>query len=217
MTHASDAMWSRGAVAHTVINPPQAPVYQYPPDNNAPGTGGPRGRFPRFLLLLIAGIAILGLGIGGGWALRGTTTPGAIAPAPTEAAPITAAAGGLSPAQAKQQACDGYATLGAQWSSGAKAWHNAVVKAGPGWSWSDPAIKAETDKFFPAQSEIVIRLRALISPQTPPTVASAINGYAGAVLSFAAIQNSDTTGAVIDSKLDAIDNAADVVIRECGI
>ncbi|SIA23367.1 hypothetical protein [Mycobacteroides abscessus] len=217
MTHASDAMWSRGAVAHTVINPPQAPVYQYPPDNNAPGTGGPRGRIPRFLLLLIAGIAILGLGIGGGWALRGATTPGAIAPSPTEAAPSTAAAGGLSPTQAKQQACDGYSTLGAQWSSGYHDWYASVSSVGQGWTWANPTVKAATDKFFPLQSQIANSLRALVTPATPAPVGKAINDYASAILSYAATQNTDTPSSEMDARMDRINAAADVVIRECGI
>lgn len=198
-----------------MASPPQpGPVYQH---GDAPYASRPRSRF----LLLIAGVAIIGIGIGVvcGWVLRGSTTQAAIAPPPTEAAASTAATadGGLTPAQAKQQACDGYSALGAQWSSNAKEWHSAVIQAGPGWSWSDPTIKAETDKFFPAQSEIAIKFRDLVGPQTPPTVVSAINDYAAALLSFATIQNSNTTGAVIDSKLDAINNAADIVIRVCGI
>ncbi|SKK33333.1 hypothetical protein [Mycobacteroides abscessus] len=193
--------------------PPPGPVYQH---DDAPYPGPRRGRF----LLLIAGVAIIGIVIGVicGWALRSTTTQDATAPTPTEAATSTAAtASALTPAQAKQQACDGYSALGAQWSSGAEKWHNAVVQAGPGWSWSDPAVKNETDTFFPAQSEIAIKLRSLVNPQTPSAVASAIDDYASALLSFAAIQNSNTTGAVIDSKMDTINASADVVIRECGI
>ncbi|SKU62186.1 hypothetical protein [Mycobacteroides abscessus] len=217
MTHASDAMWSRGAVAHTVINPPQAPVYQYPPDNNAPGTGGPRGRIPRFLLLLIAGIAILGLGIGGGWALRGATTPGAIAPSPTEAAPSTAAAGGLSPAQAKQQACNGYATLGAQWSSGYKDWVKATQAAGENWQWDNPGVKAATDKFFPAQTDIVVRMRALITPETPPDVARAINDFGGAILHFAAAQGDGSNGTEINKRVDAVDATGRTADSACGL
>lgn len=199
-----------------VSPPPPGPVYQH---NDTPCAGPPRGRFPRYFLLLIGCIAILGIGIGVvcGWALRGMTTQNAIAPTATAPASTAAAAGGTTTAQAKQQACDGYSALGAQWSSGAKEWHNVVVQAGPGWSWADPAIKAETDKFFPAQSEIAVKLRALVGPQTPPAVASAINDYAAALLSFAAIQNSNTTGVVIDSKLDTINNAADIVVRQCGI
>lgn len=192
-----------------MTSPP--PVHQ---NGDAPYASRRRGRF----LLLIAGVAIGGIGIGVvcGWMLRGATIHDAISP--TEAAAGTAAAGGgPSPAQAKQQACEGYSALGAQWSSHAKEWHSAVIQAGPGWSWSDPLIKAETDKFFPAQSEIAIKLRDLLGPQTPPTVVSAINDYAAALLSFAAIQNSDTSGAAIDSKFDAINSAADVVIRVCGI
>lgn len=214
MTHASDAMWSRGAVAHTVINPPQAPVYQYPPDNNAPGTGGPRGRFPRFLLLLIAGIAILGIGIGGGWALRGTTTPGAIAPAPTEAAPSTAAAGGLSPAQAKQQACNAYQTLGNQWSNAYQQWLAALPKP---WSWSDPAVQAATTRFDATATQVAAQLAALIDPKTPNDVASAITDVRLQIVNLAASHGQTSTGAETDAKLDAVDRSMAAANRVCGI
>lgn len=214
MTHASDAMWSRGAVAHTVINPPQAPVYQYPPDNNAPGTGGPRGRFPRFLLLLIAGIAILGIGIGGGWALRGTTTPGAIAPSPTEAAPSTAAPGGLSPAQAKQQACNAYQTLGNQWSNAYQQWLAALPKP---WSWSDPAVQAATTRFDATATQVAAQLAALIDPKTPNDVASAITDVRLQIVNLAASHGQTSTGAETDAKLDAVDRSMAAANRVCGI
>lgn len=214
MTHASDAMWSRGAVAHTVINPPQAPVYQYPPDNNAPGAGGPRGRFPRFLLLLIAGIAILGIGIGGGWALRGTTTPGAIAPAPTEAAPTTAAAGGLSPAQAKQQSCNAYQTLGNQWSNAYQQWLTALPKP---WSWSDPAVQAATTRFDATATQVAAQLAALIDPNTPNDVASAITDVRLQIVNLAASHGQTSTGAETDAKLDAVDRSMANANRVCGI
>ncbi|WP_255802289.1 hypothetical protein [Mycobacteroides abscessus] len=214
MTHASDAMWARGAVAHTVINPPQAPVYQYPPDNNAPGTGGPHGRFPRFLLLLIAGIAILGIGIGGGWALRGTTTPGAIAPSPTEAAPSTAAPGGLSPAQAKQQACNAYQTLGNQWSNAYQQWLAALPKP---WSWSDPAVQAATTRFDATATQVAAQLAALIDPKTPNDVASAITDVRLQIVNLAASHGQTSTGAETDAKLDAVDRSMAAANRVCGI
>ncbi len=219
MTHASDAMWARGAVAHTVINPPQAPVYQYPPDNNAPGDGGPRGRFPRFLLLLIAGIAILGLGIGGGWALRGATTPGAttpgaIAPSPTEAAPSTATAGGLSPAQAKQQACNAYQTLGNQWSNAYQQWLAALPKP---WSWSDPAVQAATTRFDATATQVAAQLAALIDPKTPNDVASAITDVRLQIINLAASHGQTSTGAETDAKLDAVDRSMAAANRVCGI
>lgn len=107
-----------------MTSPP--PVHQ---NGDAPYASRRRDRF----LLLIAGVAIGGIGIGVvcGWMLRGARIHDAIVPSPTEAAAGTAAAGGgLTPAQAKQQACDGYSALGAQWSSGYHDWYGSVSSVG---------------------------------------------------------------------------------------
>ncbi|MDO2986939.1 hypothetical protein P5V30_20625 [Mycobacteroides abscessus subsp. abscessus] len=192
--------------------PPPGPVYHH---GDAPYAGRPRG-----FLLLIAGVAIIGIGIGVvcGWTLRGATIHDAIAPTPTEAAAGTAAAvGGPSPAQAKQQACDGYSALGAQWSSGYHDWYRSVSSVGQGWTWANPTVKAATDKFFPLQSQIANSLRGLVTPETPAPVSKAINDYASAILTYAATQNTDIPSSEMDARMDRINSAADEVIRVCGI
>lgn len=191
------------------------PGYQNLPDNSTHGASGRRHR-PRYSFLLIAGIATLGIGIGigCGWALRGGTTHGAVAP--TLAAPPVAA-GGLSPAQAKQQACNGYATLGAQWSSGYRDWVKATKAAGENWQWDSPGVKAATDKFFPAQTDIVVRMRVLITPQTPPAVASAINDFGGAILHFAAAQGDGSNGTEINKRVDEVDATGHTADSACGL
>lgn len=188
------------------------PVSNYPPDNSTPVASG-RRRLPRYFFFLIAEIATLGIGIGCGWALRGTTPQGATAP--TLAAP-TVAAGGLSPEQAKQQACNAYAALGAQWSGGYRDWVMAAKAAGENWQWDDPGVKAATDKFFPAQTDIVVRMRVLITPQTPPAVASAINEFGGAILHFAAAQGDGSNGAEINKRVDAVDATGHTADSACG-
>ncbi|SHX97277.1 Uncharacterised protein [Mycobacteroides abscessus subsp. abscessus] len=194
--------------------PPPGPVYQH---DDAPYPGRRRGRF----LLLIAGVAIIGIGVGVicGWALRSTTIQDAAAPTPAAAAAgSTAAADGvLTPAQAKQQACDGYAALGAQWSSGYHDWYGSVSSVGQGWTWANPAVKAATDKFFPLQSQIANSLRGLVTPATPVPVGKAINDYASAILAYAATQNTDIPSNEMDARMDRINTAADEVIRVCGI
>lgn len=191
--------------------PPPSPVHQR---DDTPHPGRRRRHF------LIAGVAIIGIGIGFvcGWALRNTTTKEAAAPTPTEAAASTAAAVGvLTPAQAKQQACDGYAALGAQWSSGYHDWYGSVSSVGQGWTWTNPTVKAATDKFFPLQSQIANSLRGLVTSATPAPVGKAINDYASAILAYAATQNTDTPSSEMDARMNRINAAADVVIRECGI
>lgn len=195
-------------------SPPPDPMYQH---DDTPYPGRQRSRF----LLLITGIAIIGIGIGVvcGWTLRGSTTQAAIAPPPTEAAASTVATvgGGLTPAQAKQQACDGYSALGAQWSSGYHDWYGSVSSVGQGWTWANPTVKAATDKFFPLQSQIANSLRGLVTPATPVPVGKAINDYASAILTYAATQNTDIPSNEMDARMDRINTAADEVIRVCGI
>ena len=193
--------------------PPPGPVHQR---DDTPYSGQRRRHFP----LLIAGVAIIVIGIGFvcGWALRSTTTKEATAPTPAAAAASTAAAAGvLTPTPAKQQACDGYATLGAQWSSGYHGWYGSVSSVGQGWTWANPTVKAATDKFFPLQSQIANSLRGLVTSATPAPVGMAINDYASAILAYAATQNTDTPSSEMDALMNRINAAADVVIRECGI
>ncbi|CPV66662.1 hypothetical protein [Mycobacteroides abscessus] len=186
-------------------------------DDNS-GASGLRPRIPKFLLAAIAAVVLIGAGLGAGRIMWGSNDT---APAPTAAPETTAPSAPdpnvLTPTQAKQQACDGYAMLGTQWASGYTDWHAIVVAAGPGWSWDAPPIKAATDKFFGLQSEIVFKLRSLITPVTPQLVGTAVNRYTAALMSFAVVQNSNVTGAEIDAKVNAINSAADSVIQNCGL
>lgn len=196
-----------------MVSTPPSPLYQYPPDNNVPGASGPRGRTRRFLL--IAGIAIIGvgIGIGGSWVFR-STTQSSIAPTPTEAADPAAAAGGLSPAQAKLQACNAYRTLGNQWSASYQDWLAALPTP---WSWSDPAVQTATTRFDAAATQVAAQLAALIDPHTPAEVSSAITDVRLQIVDLAASHGQTSTGVETDARLDAVDRSMATANRVCGI
>lgn len=196
-----------------MVSTPPSPLYQYPPDNNVPGASGPRGRPRRFLL--IAGIAILGIciGIGGSWVFR-SSTQSSIAPTPTKAADTAAAAGGLSPAQAKLQACNAYRTLGDQWSTAYQEWLAALPTP---WSWSDPPVQNATTRFDAAATQVAAQLTALIDPHTPAEVSSAITEVRFQIVNLTASHGQTSTGAETDAKLDAVDRSMETANRVCGI
>lgn len=219
VTVTTDQAWARGATAPVTLPsapaPPAPPTY-FPPtaEGGRPGRG-PRRRFPRWIVGTVVLVVVAAAGVGGGWALRGATTPEQAPPSAFPSTPGTANL--LTPAQAKQQACDGYATLGAQWSAGFTDWKAAVSAAGDGWTWSTPGVKEATAKFFPSQTQMVSQLRGLVAPNTPVDVASTVNDYAAAVLGFTATQGTNLSGADINAKVDAINGAADSVIKACGL
>ncbi len=212
-------MWSRGADVYTsqVYSPPAPPMLPQG-SGGTPGDNGPRRRIPKFLLAAIAGVVLIGAGLGAGRIMWGSNDT---APAPTAAPETTAPAAPdpnvLTPTQAKQQACDGYATLAAQWAAGYHDWYAAVLTVGEGWTWSNPTVKAAADKFFPAQSQIANSLRQLITPQTPQDVAVAINNYASAILSYAATQNTNTPSSEMDSRKNRVNSAVDATDKVCGL
>lgn len=180
---------------------------------------GTRRRIPKFLLAAIAGVVLIGAGLGAGrimWGSNGTA-PALTANAPTSTAvPVTPPSNALTPDQAKQQACAGYAAISGEWSAGYKDWVAATKAAGENWTWSNPGVKAATDKFFPAQTDMAIRMRALITPETPPSVASAINDFTGAVLDFAAVRGTGANGTEINRRINAVDTTGFTADKVCG-
>lgn len=96
-------------------------------------------------------------------------------------------------------------------------WEGAVRATGEGWTWSSPGVKDATAKFFPAQVQMATQLRNLLVPNTPGDVATAVNNYASAILAFTATRGTHASGADINAKVDAIDAAADSVLKVCGL
>jgi hypothetical protein len=207
LTTNPEQIWAHGATPP--VTPPVRPPAPIP---SAPGSGPPR-RFTRWIAGGAVLVAVAAAAFAGGWAQRGATTPATL---PTRQLD-TGTSNVLTSDQAKKQACDGYAALGAQWSAGYIDWDAAVRAKGDGWTWSSPGVKEATAKFFPAQAQIVTQLRGLVAPNTPTDVATAVNNYAAAVLAFAATQGTNLSGPDIDTKVTAINAAADSVLKVCGL
>lgn len=174
-----------------------------------PSTGVVRWR------VLAAGVVFctFALGGGSGWLLHDFTDgrPGSDTPV---AAASTSAPVGV-PDRAVKDACEGFAALGAQWSSGYHQWYAAVSSAGEGWTWATPAVKVATDQFFPEQTRIALTLRALAGPAVPEGVGKSIVDYSAALLAFAAAQNTNLPSSEIATRVDRINAAADQVIAAC--
>lgn len=212
----TDQMWARGATAPVTLPPapaPPAPPTYFPPtaEGGRPGRG-PRSRFPRW----IAGIAVLvvvaAAGVGGGWALRGANAPTSAAPTPSAQAPTGVST--FNPDQARARACDGFATIGTQWSAAYVQWLPNV--SGPNWRWDDPTVKAATDRFAATESQVVTEINALVAPNTPADVAAAINAYTSAILAFAATHGT-ADGPQMSAKIDTIDAAVVSARQVCGL
>lgn len=159
--------------------PPTPPTY-YPPTAESGRGRGPRGQFPRWITAIAVLVAVFAAGFGG-WALRGATTP---EPTPVATPEPPGAANVLTPGQAKQQACDAFTTIGAQWADSYREWLPVVTT--PGWRWTDPVVKEATDKFATKETRVVTQINALVAPTTPPDVRNAITDYTSAILTYAA-------------------------------
>ncbi|SIA23301.1 hypothetical protein [Mycobacteroides abscessus] len=177
---------------------------------NTPSAVGQRNNFPQFLLIVIAGIAVLGLGVG--CTIRGTTAQNTIAPTSPE--PTAVAAVGLTPAQAKQQSCDAYRTLGNQWSTAYQQW---LAELPTPWSWNDPAVQTATTRFDTTATQVAAQLATLTDPHTPTEVASAITDVRLQIVNLAASHGQTSTGAETDAKLDAIDRSMATANQICDL
>jgi hypothetical protein len=155
-------------------------------------------------------VIVAAAGVGSGWALRGANTPESAPAAPTTAANPTAS---LTPVDARKQTCDAYAALGTQWSQAYRAWLPAV--SGLNWHWDDPPVTDATKTFSEAQTQIVIQLRSLIAPGSPPDVSTAVNAYASSILSLGAGLG-NASGSETTSRIDAVDAAATAANKVCG-
>ncbi len=134
-------------------------------------------------------------------------------PAPGGAHTSSQAPAAFTPATARQRACDAYAALGVEWASAYDEWLTALP---PNWRWSDPAVKDATTRFRTAEVSIAGQLFALVAPNTPPDVASAVSGYGDAILSLAA-SHERVSSADTNAQLDAVDAAGAAASTACGL
>lgn len=215
MTTTDHNVWARGATTSVVAPntaPPAPPTY-YPPttEGGQPSPGGPRRKLPRWIATTAAIVAIAGAGVGG-WALRGTQSPGAT-PATPSASTTAAAVPAMTPDEAKVQACNAYATNGGQWSAAYKQWIGTLT---PGWTWSDPAVKDSTSRFDTTANQVVANINALIAPATPRDVGEAIRGYTAAILAYSAGHGTASQD-TMHAQERAIDDASGMADAACGL
>lgn len=165
------------------VGPPvPAPPRHFPPtaQGSGPASRGPQRRFTRWIVGGVVLVAVAAAGVASGWALRGATST----QTPTTPSASRAPSGaGFDIAQAKTQACNGYATAGTQWARAYKEWLRTLS---PGWRWNDPAVVDSTARFDTVANQAVLQMNGLIDPSTPSDVAQAIHGYTAAILAYAA-------------------------------
>jgi hypothetical protein len=130
-------------------------------------------------------------------------------------APVAAAAPAdqsLTTNQASSQACNAFTLASRQWVEAYRAWLPAVST--PGWQWGDRPVAEATSRFSTAEAAVVTQLDSLVSPNTPPALATAIRGYTNALLEFSA-GHGQSTAAQIDQQENQIDDASDDVNQLC--
>lgn len=155
----------------------------------------------RIPLWLGVAAALAALLVGGvcGWALRGTG-PGA--------------ATSMTAEQAKQRACNAYASSGHQWGSDYRQYLPQFQR--PGWLWSDDDVKAASNALRSTSNGVAATLGLLMPPNAPADVRDAINGYLSAILSYSA-----GLGVASQEEMNehesAIDAAATRADQACGL
>ncbi|SKK31657.1 hypothetical protein [Mycobacteroides abscessus] len=172
-----------------------------------------RGDF-RFGVIITVAIALVSGVFFVGWSAgrRSVEAAGKPVPAPL----VSAAAVVLSNDQAASQAFLGYLSLARQWVDDLSDWRLTVRDAGKGWSWSDPAIRAASDKLWEPQSRVAVGLRGLVSPQTPAPIAAAIYRYVDAVLAFPYnIYDEERTSPLVEHNIRDLMGAREEVLNAC--
>lgn len=133
------------------VGPPvPAPPRHFPPtaQGSGPASRGPQRRFTRWIVGGVVLVAVAAAGVASGWALRGATST----QTPTTPSASRAPSGaGFDIAQAKTQACNGYATAGTQWAR------------------DDPKVTAVTADFDTKQTQVAAQLAQLTDPNAPLT------------------------------------------------